>query len=462
MGARAIAFALPVAIWVSPLHVEPKAQHALAIAAFIIVAWTTEVMDHGVAGLVGCYLFWALGVVPIQTAFGGFVSDTPWFSLGAILLGIMATSTGLARRVGYLILSRVGSSYPRLLLGMIMLSFVLTFLVPSGLARVAIMAPLALSLMEAFGMGRGSNVGRGMFLILTYTASVFDKTIIAGAAAITARGVMENIGGVDVLWSRWFVAFLPIQAVTVFFAWRMTLWLYPAEQLSLPGGGVRFLSAELQNLGPMKAPERKALALMLGAMALWTTDFLHHLSPAVIGLGAGLLAISPVVGAISTRDLGRMNYLLSFFFVGSAVSMGQVLKATNGLARLSQVLFAWMRPLAGHVSILSVVLYWTGFLYHIFLGSEVSMLGASMPSVMNMAHTNGWSPLLVGMIWTFSSGGKIFAYQSTVTIAGYAYGYFRAKDLMRLGICMSILDSIQLLVLVSVYWPWLGLRVVGN
>ncbi len=392
----------------------------------------------------------------MEVAFSGFATDTPWFSLAAILIGIMATTSGLARRLGYLVVMRAGTSYSRILLGLILLSYLLTFLVPSGLARVVIMAALALSLIEAFGLGPGSNAGRGMFLILTYTASVFDKTIIAGAAAITARGLMEKIGNVEVLWSRWFLAFLPIQIVTIFAAWRLTLWLYPPESDSLPGG-IHSLRGELQEMGPWKVAEKKALALMLAAIALWVTDFLHHIPPSMIGLGVGLVAVLPLIGVLNSGDLRKVNYLLAFFFVGSAVSMGEVLKATKSLNELTNILFSWMRPLLGNPYFSSFVLYWTGFIFHIFLGSEVSMLGASMPSLMNMAHTHRLNALAVGMIWTFSSGGKIFIYQSTVMIAGYAYGYFRAKDLLRLGFCMSILDSIQLLLLVPIYWPLIGI-----
>jgi len=79
-----------------------------------------------------------------------------------------------------------------------------------------------------------------------------------------------------------------------------------------------------------------------------------------------------------------------------------------------------------------------------------------------MAHANGWNNLAAGMIWTFSSGGKIFLYQSTVILAGYAYGYFRSQDLLRLGICMSLLDSVQLLLLVPIYWPWIGVGLIGK
>ena len=111
----------------------------------------------------------------------------------------------------------------------------------------------------------GSNVGRGMFLILTYTAGVFDKTIIAGAAAITGRGVIETVGHTQVLWSQWLVAFLPSDIITILVAWRLTLWLYPPETASLPGG-IEYLKDELRKAGPWTSLEKKSLALMLSAI----------------------------------------------------------------------------------------------------------------------------------------------------------------------------------------------------
>jgi len=62
------------------------------------------------------------------------------------------------------------------------------------------------------------------------------------------------------------------------------------------------------------------------------------------------------------------------------------------------------------------------------------------------------------MIWVFSAGGKIFVYQSGVLIVGYAFGYFRPKDLFRLGLLMSLVDSLLLVLVVSLYWPLLGIR----
>ncbi len=81
-----------------------------------------------------------------------------------------------------------------------------------------------------------------------------------------------------------------------------------------------------------------------------------------------------------------------------------------------------------------------------------------MPLLMNFANEHGLSALKIGMLWVFSSGGKIFIYQSGVLVIGYGYGYFRGRDIFRLGLLMSLVDSLVLLVVVPFYWPLIGIR----
>jgi sodium-dependent dicarboxylate transporter 2/3/5 len=449
--------AVPLAMWFAPSGLDPAPKHAIAISLFMIIAWPFEVLELGLTGLIGCYLFWALGVVRVDVAFSGFADDTAWFVVGAILFGTMAAKSGLARRVAYGVMLRVGTTYSRLLLGLIIGDCLMTFFVPSGVPRVIIMATIAIGLIEGFGVGVGSNIGRGMILILTYAASVFDKTIIAGAATITARGAIEQFGHVEVLYSRWLLAYLPIDIVMILVAWRLILRFFPPEIDALPGGK-EYLRKELAKMGAWKPVEKKALVLMLAAIALWMTDFLHHISPSVIGLGIGLFAILPMVGVLSIEDLKRVNYLL-IFFIASVISMGKVLTATKSLDVLTRVMFAWITPLLGHSYLSSFVLYWIGFGYHILLASGLSMLGTSMPVLMNYATTHNLNPLALGMVWTFSSGATIFMYQNAVLVVGYSYGYFTTRDLFRVGLWMSVVDSLLLLLVVPFYWPLIG---IGN
>ena len=447
---------VPLIIWFAPLPLELETKHCFAIVGFMIVAWITRAMEYALTGLIGCFLFWALGIVRFPVAFSGFANDTPWFLFGALLLGTVATRSAIARRLAYFVMLRVGVTYPRILLSLIITDFLLTFIVPAGAARVVIMASIAIGLAEAFNSPRGSNVARGMFLVLSYTANIFDKMIIAGAASITARGLIEKVGGVEVLWSYWFIAFLPCSVVTVLTAWWLTLKLYPPEKVALAGGR-DYLRAEMRKLGTLSPLEKRAAILMAAAILLWLTDFLHHISPAVIAMGAGLFALLPRVGVLGIEDLRRLNYL-PVFFVAAAVSMGAVLEETNGLPVLTGSVFAFVQPFMTNIVMTTIVMYWTAFISHFFLASEILMLGASMPVVMEFAKTHGLNPLLLGMIWTFAAGGKLFVYQSGVLIVGYSYGYFAARDLLYMGALLTVIEFVLLLLLVSFYWPLIGLH----
>lgn len=448
--------AVPVGLWFAPLPLALNSRHALAVASFMIIAWISEVMPHALTGMAGCYLFWVLKIVNFETAFSGFADETPWFLFGAALIGMMASKSGLARRLAYIVMSRVGAGYSRLLLGLILSSLLLTLLVPSGIACVVIMAAVAVGLMEVFGLARGSNVGRGIFVTLTYTAGIFDKMVIAGAASILGRGLILKMTGIEVYWSQWLLAFLPCVVVTIIVIWRLVVWLYPPEREALKGS-VEFLRDSLDKMGAWTRMEKHALLLMSLAIALWATDLIHHISPAVIGIGVGLLAGVPGVGILELEDLKRLNYL-PVFFTATAISMGEVLLRTNALNSMTTVLFAWMRPWVTNIFSLALVPYWTAFVYHIFLGNEISMLATSVPPLMNFAKSAGIHPLPLALVWAFAAGGKIFVYQSGVMVTGYSYGYFEAKDLLRVGLVLTAVESAVLLLIVPFYWPLLGIR----
>jgi solute carrier family 13 (sodium-dependent dicarboxylate transporter), member 2/3/5 len=443
-------------VWLLPFPWGAEIQLVLAISAFMVVSWISHAMDHAITGFVGCFAFWATGAATFPVAFAGFAETTPWFLFGALMIGAMAATSGLARRMAYTVMRTVGHSYSRLLIGLILSDFLLTFLVPSGIARVVIMGSVALGLCHAFGATRGSNIGRGMFIIITYTATIFDKMIIAGAASITARGIIERSGGVEVLWAHWFLAFLPADLITIFVAWRLTMRFYPPETRDLPDGK-RFLNDALRSMGPWTSAEIRAAALMGCAITLWMTDAFHHISPPMVGMGIGLLATMPGVGVLRPDDLKRVNYL-PIFFVATAIGMGHVLVESKSLNILTDAMFGWMTPFVQNRFSATAVLYWTSFLYHIPLGDEVVMLATSLPVLMNFAHLQKLDPLLVGMIWTFGAGGKLFVYQSAPLVVGYAFGFFSGRDMFKIGAVLTLVEFlVLLLVLTPFLWPMMGL-----
>jgi anion transporter len=440
--------------WFLPTHESLVAQHAIAVAAFTIVLWMTEAVDHATAGLMGLALAWLAGVATAGQIFSGFAGETPWFLLAAMLMGTMAGKSGLAQRLALTVTTKIGTSYSRLLLGFIVVDFLLTFLVPSGISRVTILGTVAIGVVEAFKVGPKSNIGRGLFIIITYAATIFDKMLIAGAASILARGIIQDTGGVRVLYSHWFLAYLPCDIITILVCWRLILWLYPPEKPAIEDGD--HLQRRLDALGPWTRAEKMCAAYLLLAVSLWMTDFLHHVSPAVVGISIGLLGVMPRIGLLDASDLRKLNYP-AIWFTAAALSMGRVLSSSKGLEVLTDVVTAVINPLVTGPLSSAVVLYWTAFVYHFFLGNETAMLSTSLPVILAFAKERHLDPLATGMIWTFASGGKIFVYQGAVLIVGYTFGYFEAKDMLKVGFALTLVESLILLLLVPIYWPLLGI-----
>jgi len=443
-----VCIAISLSVFLLPMQMSPAAYKALAITIWMVLFWIFSPIDHAITGFAGCFLYWATGAVNFETAFSGFSQDTPWFLLGAIILGTMAAQTGLARRMAYSVMSVVGVSYAQILFGVIVVDFLMTLIVPSGISRVVILASICLGIVEAFGVAPKSNIARGLFIIFTYTATIFDKMLIAGAASIVARGLIERDGGVPVYYSRWFFAYLPCDLITVAACWAVVLWLYPPEKKELAEGRA-YIDAQLAKLGPFTGAEKRACVLMLATLALWLTDFLHHIPASMIGIGAGLVACLPGIGVLESEDLKRVDPL-PIVLVAAVLSMAVVLVQTKAIDVINAAFFS-------RVNYSAFGLYWAGFLYHFFL-PEPSNISTSMPLLMDYAKSNNLSPLAIGMIWTFAAGGKIFMYQSPVLVVGYSYGQFEAKDLLKVGAILTVVECLILVLLVPTLWPLIGIR----
>ena len=444
-----------IVLWYFPLPLEPRAQHAVAIAILLIAFWTTEILPHAITGLLGCWLFWTMGVAEARVALGGFSSDAPWFLLGALFIGAMATESGLAKRLAYAMLSGVGTSFPRMLMAFILTCFLMTFMIPAGPPRVILLGTIVLGVIETYGLERTSNVAKSLILAVTFSASLFDKSIIGSTPSILARNLISEFGRVPVYWSQWFIAYVPLDVFNIVITWWVLQRMFPPETNELPGG-VALIRKEKERLGRWTASEKKAAFWIVLGVSLWATDFIHHLNPAIVGLGVGLAAAFPRIGVLTRDQIGKINFPI-FLFMGSTISMAEVLRETGAVKVLAGVLFGYIGPMLTTAFHSTLVLYWAAFIAHLVLASETAMVSITMPPLMQFALNHGFNPLAVGMVWTFAVGGQLFIYQSLVLIAGYSFSCFSARDVLKLGGFFLIAEILMLLLLVPFYWPLIGI-----
>ena len=195
----------------------------------------------------------------------------------------------------------------------------------------------------------------------------------------------------------------------------------------------------------------------MAAIALWTTDFLHHTSPAVIALGIGLTLALPSIGVLNKKAVKQIN-LFAILFSAGALSMGGVLAHTDALSVLTNSLVRWLGPVSSDSVYSAGALYVGAFFYHFLLANDQSMLSTSLPVLLQFAETNNLNPVAAGLVWNFATGARLFVYQSSVLVLGYSYGYFEGKDLIKVGAILTLVQGLLLIFLVPLYWPLIGLN----
>ena len=115
----------------------------------------------------------------------------------------------------------------------------------------------------------------------------------------------------------------------------------------------------------MARRERTMALLLLLALTVWMTDFLHHISPAWVALGVAGVMIMPFVGIVSPLDMeekvkfGSLFYLAGVLGLGALVAHGGVgdflAQTVIPLIRLSPGQDAWnFAAIAGLSSLLAM------------------------------------------------------------------------------------------------------------
>ncbi|MDH3236337.1 MAG: anion permease, partial [Alphaproteobacteria bacterium] len=79
--------------------------------------------------------------------------------------------------------------------------------------------------------------------------------------------------------------------------------------------------------------ERMLLLVVLAAIALWATDFLHGTSPAWVALGAAVVLLLPRIGILPPSVIVEKLNLGPWFMVAGVISMGAVVTEA-GLGKL--------------------------------------------------------------------------------------------------------------------------------
>lgn len=449
----ALAAWLPTEAW--PL----EARIVLVVFALATAAWTVTRIDDTVVALAASVALVLLGILPSSEFFAALGDPVVWLLVGACMLAAGVTASGLIDRATSRILA--GATSVRGILHRVTFAlFLSAFAVPSTSGRAALAVPVFTAL------GRGSSsrrlqVGLSLLfpavILLTAVASLMG----AGAHLVTAE-LLRVSTGVEVSFLWWALLGVPVAVVSAHLAAEVVLWtVLRSDDRRMPVGDV--LAAIRRPATPLSGAEWRALLLLAGVVALWLSEPLHGLHPALVAVLGGLLAIAPGTGTTTAKAAMDQVPWSLLLFLATTLALGVAFVDSGAAARLAD---AALQPLAeaGPLVVLLVVIA-LSTVAHLFVQSRSARSSVLIPIVLALAVPAGLNPVSAALASTAAAGFCLTLTSSAKPVALFSrvedVATFDRRSLLRFALLMAPLVVGVIVAAALWLWPLLGVPVLA-
>lgn len=370
----------------------------LFLAAFL---WGTEALPLGATDIMVGVMLYLFYILPINEISQAYMKDAVFFIFGILAVAVGVAKTGLDKRIGLILLSRIKSAKGFAFIFLPMLSVSAGFL--SEHALVALLIPVLMGVYKVscnmYGVKKDRALAIFLLLGVCFAANHGGpgSPAAGGRNAIMVGYFMEYGFPISFLtWMKYGMPFVPIMSVAI--GAYMYLRCKPKFLVKNinPGEIVR---AEVENMPKFGGREAMMAVILVLLVAAWILIGEHA------GLGGPTLYA--VMAMFVCRIIGweDIQQGVAFDVVGlyaAACAMGVGLKFTGGALWLANT-FVTLLPdfmtqgdgLVVGVSLLTGIM--TNFMSD---GATVAALG---PIVLPMATLAGVSVWKVGLICSFSS-----------------------------------------------------------
>ena len=252
----------------------PEAWRLVAMAVWMVVWWLTEAIPIPATALLPIILMPLFGIDGMREVTANYANPLIYLFLGGFLLAAGMQRVGLHRRIALQIVSRVGTSPDRIILGFMLATGFLSMWI-SNTATAIMMYAVGLSVIGFVASKTDDdrvvrNFGVALMLAIAYSASIGGIGTLIGTPpnALLASFLAETYD-IRITFFSWMLIGVPIVVIMLPAAWLLlTRVLFPAHQIAIADAG-SVVARELAALGAMRRGEKLVGLVFLGAALSW-------------------------------------------------------------------------------------------------------------------------------------------------------------------------------------------------
>lgn len=389
-------FAIIVALLSAPFGFKPAA--AIALTIWMALWWIFRPVSISVTALLPIVVNAFCCLVPNSVVISKYFSEIVILLLGADMICLTWTMTGLDKRLAVKSLCCIGTSMKQQILVWLGAATVLSIFLPNVVVA-AILCPIAVSMLKFVGEKdvQHSRLAVPILLAIGWGSGVGGLgSPIGSSANLVAISYIEEMTGHEFMYVDWVTRFLPV-LVLIFILNLLFLLHFKLPVQALPGARDYFQNM-YKEYGTMKRGEKIGLTLFIGAAALaflrpFFADLLPGLKPAYCFLILGMLMFvlkDEKGNAMLTWKHCESNSMWGMYFLfASGIALGQIILKTGAAERIADLIAKL--PLTGGIGTMLVFVVFTTVMTEI--SSNTAAISISIPITSSICGAMDLNPI---------------------------------------------------------------------
>jgi sodium-dependent dicarboxylate transporter 2/3/5 len=382
-------------------QVAQMAKIMVLLLFFCAFLWGTEALPLGATDLIPAVVLYLFAILPLNDIAQAYMQDAVFFIFGILAVAVGVSKTGLDKRIGLILLSRIKSPKAFAFLFYPAIAVSASFL--SEHALVALLIPVLMGVYKVtcrmYGVQKDRALALFLILGLCFAANHGGpgSPAAGGRNAIMVGYLMANGTPISFLdWMKYGMPFVPVMAACI----GLYMYLLLKPKFKVPTfNPSEVVKAEVAKMGKLRGRELLMAVILVILVAAWIILGEHS------GLGG------PTLYAVMAMFLGRIitwsdiQSGVAFDVVGlyaAACAIGVGLKLTGGALWLAHGFVALLPDFLtqGDNLVIGVSLL-TGTMTNFMSdGATVAALGPIVLPMATLAQVHPWK---VGLACAFSS-----------------------------------------------------------
>lgn len=455
LPAAAVAGTATVAAWMTDGGLPAEARATLVVFAAAVAAWTLlPVDDLVVAGLAVAVLL-LVGATGVEEIAALARNELIWLLIASYVMAAALRRTSLMARLAGSAM-RGSRTLEGLFYRLTAVIAATAFVIPTTSGRAALLLPVFLGFSDVL---RHAPTTKALSLMFpsAILLSACGALTGAGAHLIAIEFLGATSGAPRIGYLQWTVLTLPVALLSSFAATFliMRLFLSPADRRERP-------PVPDAPSGAMTRREVAMLGVLAVSILLWSTQGVHGLGLATVGLCAALVAVLLSGGEMTPRTVARaVEWKLLLFLAATILLGGALVSAGAGswiahtlIARLPVWALAEPLAVAGGIAALALV-------SHLFILSRSARAAILVPAIALPFAEYGYSATAMALLVVVGTGfcqSTRVAAKPLMVFGSVDRPVFSNGDLIRLSVPLLPAMWAILAVFATVVWPAIGLE----